>query len=116
MILKNKLNITNQVELAKAEEKISKQKAKQLFVSGDINHIEVGTFSGLAQIHDYLFGDIYNFAGKIREVNIAKGNFRFAPLMYLKQALDHIDAMPQTKVDDIIEKYVEMNVSGNSPT
>ena len=111
MILKNKLNITNQVELAKAEEKISKQKAKQLFVSGDINHIEVGTFSGLAQIHDYLFGDIYNFAGKIREVNIAKGNFRFAPLMYLKQALDHIDAMPQTKVDDIIEKYVEMNIA-----
>lgn len=111
MILENKLNITNQVELAKAEEKISKQKAKQLFESGDINHIEIGTFSGLAQINHYLFGDIYNFAGKIREVNIAKGNFRFVPLMYLKQALDHIDSMSQYNFDTIIEKYVEMNIA-----
>lgn len=84
MTLENKLNITNQVDLAKAEEKISKKKAKQLFDSGDIAKIEVGTFRGLVSIHAYLFEDIYYFAGKIREVNIAKGNFRFAPLMYLE--------------------------------
>jgi cell filamentation protein len=111
MILENKLNITNQIELAKAEEKISKQKAKQLFDSGDINKIEIGTFAGLAQIHKYLFEDIYEFAGKIREVNIAKGNFRFAPLMYLQASLAHIDAMPQNNFDEIIEKYVEMNIA-----
>lgn len=111
MILENKLNITNQIELAKAEEKISKQKAKQLFDSGDINKIEIGTFAGLAQIHKYLFEDIYEFAGKIREVNIAKGNFRFAPLMYLEASLTHIDSMPQTNFDQIIEKYVEMNIA-----
>jgi cell filamentation protein len=91
MVLANKLNITNQVELNKAEEKISKQKAKQLFESGDISQIEVGTFKGLAQIHSFLFGDIYEFSGKLRDVNIAKGNFRFAPLMYLVQSLEHID-------------------------
>lgn len=111
MILENKLNITNQVELAKAEEKISKQKAKQLFESGDINQTEIGTFKGLAFIHQYLFDEIYPFAGKIREVNIAKGNFRFAPLMYLEQSLKHIDAMPQHTFNEIIEKYVEMNIA-----
>ena len=111
MILENKLNITNQVELGKAEEKISKQKAKQLFDSGDIEKVEVGTFKGLAFIHAYLFEDIYDFAGKIRDVNIAKGNFRFAPLMYLQASLEYIDAMPQSSFDEIIEKYVEMNIA-----
>lgn len=111
MTMENKLNITNQVDLAKAEEKISKQKAKQLFDSGDIDKAEVGTFKGLAFIHAYLFGDIYNFAGKVREVNISKGNFRFAPVMYLKTSLEYIDAMPQGDFEQIIEKYVEMNVA-----
>ena len=111
MILDNKLNITHQVELAKTEEKISKQKAKQLFDSGDIAKLEIGTFAGLAFIHAYLFDDIYDFAGKIRDVNIAKGNFRFAPLMYLDASLKHIDTMPQSSFDEIIEKYVEMNIA-----
>ena len=111
MTLENKLNITHQVELAKAEEKISKQKAKQLFDSGDITQVEVGTFSGLSFIHAYLFENIYHFAGKIREVNIAKGNFRFAPLMYLDASLKHIDTMPHSNFDEIIEKYVEMNIA-----
>ena len=111
MVSPNKLNITNQLELNKTEEKISKQKAKQMFESGDINRIEVGTFAGLAQIHACLFGDIYDFAGKLREVNIAKGNFRFAPLMYLPQSLEHISAMPQSTFEEIIEKYVEMNIA-----
>jgi cell filamentation protein len=111
LVLENKLNITNQVELAKAEEKISKQKAKQLFDSGDIDKAEVGTFKGLAFIHTYLFEDIYDFAGKMRDVNIAKGNFRFAPLMYLQASLEHIDAMPQGSFNQIIEKYVEMNIA-----
>ncbi len=91
MVLQNKFNITNQIELDKIEEKISKQKARQFFESGDINKVEVGTFKGLAQIHTYLFFDIYDFAGKLRDVNIAKGNFRFAPLMYLGQSLENID-------------------------
>lgn len=103
--------ITDQVELAKAEEKISKQKARQLFDSGVINKVEVGTFAGLAFIHAYLFDDIYPFAGKIRDVNIAKGNFRFAPLMYLEASLKYIDSMPQSTFDEIIEKYVEMNIA-----
>jgi cell filamentation protein len=111
MVLANKLNITNQIELSKAEEKISKQKAKQLFESGEINHFEIGTFQALAQIHQFLFGDIYEFAGKIRDVNIAKDNFRFAPVMYLSQSLQHIDKMPQNNFDQIVEKYVEMNIA-----
>lgn len=111
MILENKLNITNQVELSKVEEKISKQKAKQLFDSGDIDKVQIGTFEGLQYIHRYLFEDIYEFAGKIRTVNIAKGNFRFAPLMYLEHSLKYIDTMPQTTYDQIIEKYVEMNIA-----
>jgi cell filamentation protein len=111
MVLQNKLHITNQIELNKTEEKLSKQKAKQLFESGDINHIELGTFKGLAHIHAYLFGDIYEFAGTIRDVNIAKGNFRFAPLMYLQQSLEHISAMPHQTFEEIIEKYVEMNIA-----
>ena len=111
MVLANKLNIHNQLDLNKAEEKISKQKAKKLFESGEINRIEVGTFKGLSQIHAYLFGDIYDFAGKLRDVNITKGNFRFAPLMYLPQSLENIDAMPQNNFEKIIEKYVEMNIA-----
>jgi len=111
MTLENKLGITHQVELAKAEEKISKQKAKQLFESGAINTIEVGTFAGLAQIHKALFEDIYEFSGKLREVNSAKGNFRFVPILYLEASLEHIDTMPQSSFDQIIEKYVEMNIA-----
>ena len=111
MILDNKLNITNQIELSKAEEKISKQKAKQLFDSGDINKVKIATFEGLAYIHNYLFGDIYDFAGKIRTVNISKGDFRFAPLMYLEASLEYIDKMPQSNFEQIIEKYVEMNIA-----
>ena len=111
MVLANRLNIQNQLELNKAEEKISKQKAKKFFESGEINRIEIGTFKGLSQIHAYLFGDIYDFAGKLRDVNIAKGNFRFAPLMYLPQSLENIDAMPQNNFEKIIEKYVEMNIA-----
>ena len=111
MVLGNKLQLTSQVELNRAEEKLSKQKAKQLFESGDINNTEVGTFVGLAYIHAYLLGDVYAFAGQVRDVNLAKGNFRFAPVMYLQQALAHISAMPQQTFDQIIEKYVEMNVA-----
>lgn len=111
MILKNKLNIRNQIELAKAEEKISKQKAKQLFDSGDITKAAVGQFAGLAFIHAYLFGDIYDFAGHIRDLNIAKGATAFARVMHLEASLKHIDAMPQGSFDEIIEKYVEMNMA-----
>ena len=111
MVLGNKLQLTSQVELNRAEEKLSKQQAKQLFDSGDIHNVEVGTFAGLAYIHAYLFGDVYEFAGQVRDVNLAKGSFRFAPVMYLQQALEHISAMPQQNFDQIVEKYVEMNVA-----
>lgn len=111
MILENKLNITDAVELARAEEKISKTKALELFENGILDTFEVGTFKGLSQIHKYLFSDIYGFAGEIRKVNISKGNFRFAPVMYLEAALSNIDKMPQSTFDEIIEKYVEINVA-----
>lgn len=111
MALENKLGITDSAELARTEEKISKQKALQLFELNLLDTFEVGTFKGLAQIHKYLFEDIYAFAGQIRKVNIAKGNFRFVPLMYLGAALKNIDAMPQNTFDEIIEKYVEMNIA-----
>jgi len=111
MILKNKFGINNQIELSKIEEKLSKQRAKELFDSGDIENVEVGTFNGLSYIHNYLFGDIYEFAGKVRDVNISKGGFRFAPVMYLEASLAHIDKMPQSNFDEIIEKYVEMNIA-----
>lgn len=111
MVLENKFNIEDSVELARLEEKISKKKALELFESEILNSIKVGTFESLAQIHKYLFDEIYYFAGEIRNVNLAKGNFRFAPLMYLKPALEHIDNMPQSNFNEIIEKYVEMNIA-----
>ena len=110
MILENLLGITNQIELAKAEEKLSKQRAKELFDSGDIEKVEVGVFEGLKFVHHYLFRDIYPFAGKLRDVNISKGGFRFAPVMYLEASLKHIDTMPQSTFDEIVEKYVETNI------
>ncbi len=111
MILQNKLGLTNEAELARAEEKLSKTRALELYDTGLLDTFEVGTFKGLAAIHKYLFGDVYEFAGQMRTVNIAKGNFRFAPVMYLRPALESIDAMPQSSFDEIIEKYVEMNVA-----
>lgn len=111
MALENKLNITDSAELARTEEKISKTKALELFESGLLDTFEVGTFKGLSDIHRYLFEDIYSFAGNTRTVNIAKSGFRFAPVMYLQAALDNIDKMPQSTFDEIIEKYVEMNVA-----
>ena len=111
MVLENKLGITTSSELANAEEKISKKKALELFENDMLNSMEAGTFETLSKIHKYLFDEIYNFAGEIRDVNIAKGNFRFAPLMYLKPALENIDKMPQKTFDEIIAKYVEMNVA-----
>lgn len=111
MALENKLNITESAELARIEEKISKTKALELFENGLLDTFEVGTFKGLSDIHKYLFEDIYSFAGNIRTVNISKSGFRFAPVMYLQAALDNIDKMPQSTFDEIIEKYVEMNVA-----
>ncbi|MGG7056778.1 protein adenylyltransferase Fic [Clostridium tertium] len=111
MVLKNKLQITNSVELAIIEEKISKKKAIELFETGYLNSLEAGKFNSLSEIHKYIFGDIYDFAGAIRDVNIAKGNFRFAPVMYLDAALNNIDKMPQSTFEEIIEKYVEMNIA-----
>lgn len=111
MALKNKLQINNSVELARFEEKISKKKAIELFESGYLNSLEAGKFNSLSKINKYIFGDIYDFAGLVRDVNIAKGNFRFAPVMYLDAALNNIDKMPQSTFEEIIEKYVEMNIA-----
>ena len=111
MALENKLGIESSAELAREEEKISKKKAIEMFESGYLDTLCAGTFETLSLIHKYLFDEIYDFAGKIREVNISKGNFRFAPLMYLKAALDNIDKMPQSTFDEIVEKYVEMNIA-----
>lgn len=111
MALENKLELTNPADLAREEERISKKKALELFESGILDTLPAGKFSTLQKIHEYLFSDIYDFAGKVRSVNIAKGNFRFAPLMYLEVSLSNIDNMPQSTFDEIIEKYVEMNVA-----
>lgn len=111
MALENKLGLTNSTDLAREEERISKKKALELFESGILDTLPAGKFSTLQKIHEYLFSDIYDFAGKVRSVNIAKGNFRFAPLMYLEASLSSIDNMPQSTFDEIIEKYVEMNVA-----
>ena len=111
MALENKLVIENSAELAREEEKISKKKAIALFEEGILDRMEAGKFSSLKAIHRYLFEDIYDFAGELRKVNISKGNFRFAPLMYLEAALENIDKMPQSTFDEIIEKYVEMNIA-----
>ena len=111
MALENKLGITESAELARQEERISKRKAMELFENGSLEKLEAGSFRSLADIHRALFEDIYEFAGKVRSVNIAKGNFRFAPVMYLEAALENIEKMPQSTFDEIIEKYVEMNVA-----
>lgn len=111
MALENKLGITDSAELAREEERLSKKKALELYDTGLLDRLEAGTFSALAAIHKFLFGEIYDFAGKVRTVNLAKGNFRFAPVMYLEAALKNIEAMPQGTFDEIIEKYVEMNVA-----
>lgn len=111
MVLENKLGLTNSADLAKEEERISKTKAIKMFGTGFFDNLQAGKFDSLSKIHKYLFEDIYPFAGEIRNENIAKGNFRFAPVMYLKVSLEHIDNMPQSNFDEIIEKYVEMNVA-----
>ena len=111
IVLENKLGIDNSAELAREEERISKKRAMELFERGMLDGYEAGKFKTLQAIHSYLFGDIYDFAGKIRTVNLAKGNFRFAPLMYLETALQNIDKMPQSDFDEIVEKYVEMNIA-----
>ncbi len=111
MALENKLGITNSAELAREEKRISKKKAAELFEKGILDKLESGKFSSLQEIHKYLFEDIYEFAGQIRTVNISKGNFRFAPLMYLDASLANIDKMPQSTFEEIVEKYVEMNIA-----
>ncbi|MDU4696577.1 MAG: Fic family protein [Paenibacillus sp.] len=111
MVLENKLGITDSLELARVEEKVTKKKALEMFESGLLDTFEVGTFKALSEIHKGLFGEIYDFAGKVRDVNIAKGGFRFAPVIYLEAALDKITKMPQASFDEIIDKYVEMNVA-----
>ncbi len=110
-MLDNKLGIDSSAELAREEERITKKKAIELFENGILDNLPAGKFSTLQAIHKYLFEDIYNFAGSIRTVNVAKGNFRFAPVMYLETALENIDRMPQSNFDEIIEKYVEMNIA-----
>lgn len=110
MALENKFGIKNSAELAREEERISKKKAVELFENGMLENLEAGKFQTLCEIHKYLFDDIYDFAGKIRTVNISKGNFRFAPLMYLEAAIENVDKMPQNTFDEIVEKYVEMNI------
>ena len=110
MALENRLGITDSAELARTEEKISKQKALKLFETGILDTLTPGTSETLCAIHKYLFDDIYDFAGKIRTVNLSKGNFRFAPLMYLETAIKNVDKMPQNTFDEIVEKYVEMNI------
>ena len=111
MALENKLGLTSSADLAREEERISNKKAAELFEKDLLDNLSAGKFSTLQAIHKYLFEDIYNFAGELRTVNIAKGNFRFVPLMYLQAALDNIDKMPQSNFDEIIEKYVEMNIA-----
>ena len=111
MSLENKLNITDQAELAREEERISKKKAKEMFETGYLNKLEAGTFDALKKIHKYLFEEIYEFAGNLRKVNIAKGNFRFTPIAYLEEAIKNIEKMPQSTYEEIIEKYVEMNIA-----
>ncbi len=111
MALENKLGITDSTELAREEERISKKKAAQLYDSGYLDTLSPGTYAALAEIHRYLFEDIYDFAGKLRQVNLAKGSFRFAPLMYLDASLKNIEKMPQSTFDEIVEKYVEMNIA-----
>ena len=111
MALENKLGLTSSAELAREEERISKKKALELFENGLLDNLEAGKFSALKEIHKYIFDEIYDFAGVIRTVNLAKGNFRFAPAMYLESALENIDKMPQSTFDEIVEKYVEMNIA-----
>lgn len=111
MVLKNKLGLTNSAELAKQEELLTKKRAKELFESGTINNLEIGTFKGLSDIHYFLFQDIYEFAGKIRNVNIAKGDFQFVPRIFLEQSLNYIDRLPQDTFDEIIDKYSDMNAA-----
>lgn len=110
-MLENKLGIKDAVELAKAEEKLSKKRAKELFEKGILDTLPAGTMQSLQRIHQYLFQDLYPFAGEIRKVNLAKGNFRFAPLMYLEESLQNIEKMPQSSYEEIVEKYVEMNIA-----
>lgn len=111
MALENKLNITDSTELARIEEKISKKKAVELFENGYLDQYEAGTFKMLAALHKYLFDEIYDFAGEVRTVNLAKGNFRFVSVMYLQAAIGNVEKMPQSTFDEIIEKYVEMNIA-----
>ena len=111
MILENKLNITDQTELAREEERISKTRAKEMFETGYLNTLEAGTFEALRKIHKYLFEEIYEFAGNLRKVNIAKGNFRFTPIVYLEESIKNIEKMPQSTYEEIIEKYDEMNIA-----
>lgn len=111
MALENKLGLTSAADLAREEERISKKKAVELFESGLLDRLESGKFASLQTIHKYLFDEIYDFAGKLRTENMAKGNFRFAPVIYLQASLENIDKMPQSTFDEIVEKYVEMNIA-----